>query len=165
MNKGLEALEKIDLTIQYKSFSKKELATYLECCEIIKKELKQAEENEKLLKVFKNALTIEHHEYPTIEHDDNEDIMSCFVKELYTIRQNELEKDMHKALRKWVLKNAFPKELKALEIIKRTAMKLVSLEDDTTICKKGRYAFYDSELYQSVDLTKEEYDLLKEVLL
>ena len=57
------------------------------------------------------------------------------------------------------------KELKALEIIKRTAMKLVSLEDDTTICKKGRYAFYDGELYQSVDLTKEEYDLLKEVLL
>ena len=56
------------------------------------------------------------------------------------------------------------KELKALEIIKRTAIKLVSLEDDTTICKKGRYAFYDNELYQSIDLTQEEYDLLKDVL-
>lgn len=53
---------------------------------------------------------------------------------------------------------------KVLEILKRTALRLVSLEDETTICKKGRYAFYDGELYGSVDLTKEEYDLLKEVL-
>lgn len=55
-------------------------------------------------------------------------------------------------------------ELKAFEIIKRTAMKLISLEDDTTICRKGRYAIYDNELYQSIDITKEEYELLKEVL-
>ncbi len=57
------------------------------------------------------------------------------------------------------------KKLKALEIIKRTAMKLVSLEDsESGICFNGRYAIYDNELYQSIDITKEEYDLLKEVL-
>ena len=56
------------------------------------------------------------------------------------------------------------KELKALEIIKRTALKLVSLEDETTICPKGGYAFYDGELYQYEELTKDEFDLLKEVL-
>ena len=62
-------------------------------------------------------------------------------------------------------KEIIEKQLKALEIIKRTALKLVSLEDDTTICRKGRYAFYDSELYLSEDVTKEEYNLLKEILL
>ena len=57
------------------------------------------------------------------------------------------------------------KDLQALEIIKRTAMKLVSLEDsESGICVNGRYAIYDNELYQSIDITKEEYDLLKEVL-
>lgn len=60
--------------------------------------------------------------------------------------------------------SSIEKELKAFEIIKRTALKLVSLEDDTTICKKGRYAFYDAELYGSKDLTKDEFDLLKEVM-
>ena len=64
----------------------------------------------------------------------------------------------------------FPKEcvivekaLKALEILKRTALHLVSLEEET-IDNTPTYAFYDAELFSSVDLTKEEYDLLKEVL-
>lgn len=60
--------------------------------------------------------------------------------------------------------NTIEKELKALEIIKRTALKLVSLEDETTICPKGGYAFYDGELYQYEKLTKDEFDLLKEVM-
>jgi hypothetical protein len=61
--------------------------------------------------------------------------------------------------------NAIEKELKAFEIIKRTALRLVSLEDETTICPKGKHAFYDGELYQYEELTKDEFDLLKEVLL
>lgn len=55
------------------------------------------------------------------------------------------------------------KALKALEILKRTALHLVSLEEET-IDNTPTYAFYDAELFSSVDLTKEEYDLLKEVL-
>ena len=50
---------------------------------------------------------------------------------------------------------------KILAIIKNKVMPLVNLEDDTTICRKGRFAVYDNELYQSEDLTQEEYDLLK----
>ena len=61
--------------------------------------------------------------------------------------------------------NTIEKDLKALEIIKRTAMKLVSLEDsESGICCKCRYAIYDNELDESIDITKEEYDLLKEIL-
>ena len=147
--KALEALKRI------KPYADSSIDGELD---IIEKELKQAEENEKLLKVFKSALTIEHHEYPTIEqHNDSEDVMSYLVKELYTIRQSELEKDMRKALREWVLKNAFPKELKALEIIKNTGVLSIS----ETI--GGNH--YIETMADTIGITKENYDLIKEVLL
>ena len=52
------------------------------------------------------------------------------------------------------------KELKVLEIIKDKVMNsfLVSLESD-----RG-YRIYDAEGYEYIEITKEEYDLLKEVL-
>ena len=84
----------------------------------IEKELKQAEENEKVLNICKNALTIEHHDLSMADlHDDSEDIVAYFVRQFFTIKQNELDKSLRQSLREWVLKNAFPKELKALEII------------------------------------------------
>lgn len=52
------------------------------------------------------------------------------------------------------------KELKALEIIKKHPM--FYLHDDLP---QGTYRMYDCELYSHYDLTKEEYHLLKEVLL
>ena len=54
------------------------------------------------------------------------------------------------------------KKLKALEIIKEKVMPLVSL-DEGELCK-GHYRVYDGELYMHTELTKEEYDLLREVL-
>lgn len=53
--------------------------------------------------------------------------------------------------------------VKALKIIKEKVMSLVSL-DDGKICN-GHYRVYDGELYMHNELTKEEYDLLKEVFL
>ena len=50
------------------------------------------------------------------------------------------------------------KELKVLEIVKKSVAELVVLDDLT-------HAVYDNEFYQSIHLTQEEYDLLKEVLL
>ena len=174
MSKGLEALHhpriktaKVDISaegkhdIAYMFFDDTKQYTAIE------KELKQAEENEKLLKVFKDALTIEYHEYPTIEqHNDNEDVMSYLVKELYTIRQSELEKNMRKALRKWVLKNVFPKELKALEIIKPFLKNIRIVKNE-----KGQYEVLidvinsDRPLVIARINSQEEYELLKEVLL
>ena len=54
---------------------------------------------------------------------------------------------------------AIEKELKALEIIKKCPM--FSLHDDMP---QGTYKMYDCELYSHYDLTKDEFDLLKEVL-
>jgi hypothetical protein len=54
------------------------------------------------------------------------------------------------------------KSLKALEIIKEKVMPLVNL-DEGELCK-DHYRVYDGELYMYTELTKEEYDLLKEAL-
>lgn len=51
------------------------------------------------------------------------------------------------------------KELKAFEIIKKHPM--FYLHDDLP---QGTYRMYDGELYSHYDLTKEEYDLLAEVM-
>lgn len=93
---------------------------YLVLKEVIKKALEKGKENEKMVGIFKNALTIEHHDLPMVDpHDDSEDIVAFFVRQFFTIKQNELDKELRKALREWVLKNAFPKELKALENISK----------------------------------------------
>lgn len=52
-------------------------------------------------------------------------------------------------------------KLKALEIIKDKIMPLVNL-DDGELCE-CHYRVYDNELYGHTELTKEEYDLLKEI--
>lgn len=105
------------------------------------------------------------------EYPSEGDTLWSQYSESFSIIEKELKdyeetkKELKQVMKDYQdLGNSCYKELKALEIIKRTALKLVSLEDDTTICRKGRYAFYDNELYKSEDLTKEEYDLLKEVL-
>ena len=52
------------------------------------------------------------------------------------------------------------KKNRLLEIIKKSAMRLVSLEiDDYGDGKK--YRVYDAELYGHIDITEEEYKLLK----
>lgn len=56
------------------------------------------------------------------------------------------------------------KKLQALESIKEKVMPLVDLDYEPE--RKGReYRVYDNELYLYTDLTQEEYELLKEVLL
>lgn len=56
------------------------------------------------------------------------------------------------------------KKLKALAIIKEKVMPLTMLEDKTAY-KENCYRVYDNEGYEYNDLTKEEYGLLKEVLI
>jgi len=130
MSKVLDALEKLIDRANHDEYvfrgdtniekAQKFLDENNEYKETIEKELKEKEENEKVLNVFKNALTIEHHDLSmVVPQDDNEDIVAYAFKTLTTIRQNELDKSLRKALREWVLKNAFPKELKDLEFIKK----------------------------------------------
>ena len=133
--------------------------------EIIEQALTELEETKKINEIFKNAITIKHtgiHCEEKLDHTKDTFIYS--IQPICEVIQNNIEKELKKQLREWVLKNAFPQELKALEIIKEKVMPLVSLEDEDSICKPNQYRVYDNELYQSTALTKEEYDLLKEWL-
>ena len=111
-----------------------------------------------MLNVFKNALTIERKPVNNIYSfkKDRENSISSFVSEIIEIKQNELDEKLRKSLREWVLKNAFPKELKALEIIRKKHIHkcvLDTLEQDFNLIEvKGK------------DITQKEYNLLKEVL-
>lgn len=123
---------------------------YCEEYETIKKELK-------VLETFKHALTIEYKEQPLPTIDTSvDDYIFKQIKQEYTIIQNELDQRLRNSLKERVLKNAFPKELKALLIIKATGILRVfeTLGNERTL----------ESMIDSVKLTKEEYDLLKEVL-
>ncbi len=104
---------------------------YKEDLDTIEKELKQAEENERMLNVFKNALTIERKPINNIHafKKDRESRISALASEIIEIKQNELDKKLRKSLREWVLKNAFPKELKRLEELEK-AFDSLSKDDE-----------------------------------
>lgn len=150
MNKGLEALRRICLhLVAHDETQHKEFDEYVNA---IEKELEEAEENKKMLDIFKNALTVEYKPFSIEMQKESKDFVSLLCKNIATIRENELDKNLRAILKKWVLKNAFPKELKALEIL-----------------RKGNFEFGDKHsfhitLNSGITLTREEYDLLKEVL-
>lgn len=126
----------------------------------IEKTLKQAQEDKEMLNIFKNALTIERDIPPELEIKESEKGCSYVFKEAVKIHENRIEEMLKKSLRKWVLKNAFPKELKALEIIKEKNVKIDVLKYQSDV------VFYNMAVFEKEEkLTQEEYDLLKEVLL
>ena len=55
------------------------------------------------------------------------------------------------------------KAFKAIEIIKEKCPFFNLYSDEEGMCPKGHYRIYDNELYQFNELTKEEYEVLKEV--
>lgn len=137
----------------------------------IEKALEQAEENEKVLDIFKNALTIEHQPI-SVEPLDDKNFVGSLVRSISTIRTNELDKSLRETLRKWVLKNAFLKELKALEIIIEKEVNIQNFK----ICLSAKWEYElfeencsDNDEYNEMppykhSMTKEQFDLLREVL-
>ena len=106
-----------------RSFSKE----YKEDVKAVKKYLEEREELEekasfyeaenkqltKLVNIFKGALTLVHKPITFEETND----MSSLVRQCVEIKQNQLEETLRETLRDWVLKNACPKEYKALKEI------------------------------------------------
>ena len=162
-------------------------------CECIEQELKQAQKDKEMLDIFKNAITIERQIPPELEIKESEKGSSYVFREAVKIHENRIEEMLKKSLREWVLKNAFPEELKRLEELEKAfdalskddekAKKLLSLEIEKNrafeIIKDKQVNCYD--IINSVDykhylvlmknydkswlLTQEEYDFLKEELL
>lgn len=155
-SKGLEALK------EYRNQQQGVCVHADDYLAIIEKELKQAEEDKETLDIFKNALTIERKPINNINafKKDRESCISGLVGEIIEIKQNELDEKLRKSLREWVLKNAFPKELKALEII--TNLFDIKIIGDYLIAQKGDVCIVENlKLRQSQEII----NLLKEVLL
>lgn len=183
MSEGLEALKRITL----KDFILNNDSS-LNDIKIIEKELKQAQEDREVLNVFKNALTIKHTYVFPEEQKSSDDTFSYACRYLLEITQNDIDEKLRKSLREWVLKNAFPEELKDKE---KQDHYIKTLEDrlnnaETTYSRYKRVLqlsiskqvnwkllawskkleeYNDNVLDISMKLIKEEYDLLKEVLL
>lgn len=134
-------------------------------CDLVKpiyQALTELEETKKINEIFKNAITIKHtgiHCEEKLDHSKDTFIYS--IQPICDVIQNNIEEELKRQLREWVLKNAFPQELKVLEIIKNKNFDLFYLQDSKDLemyndaCDHFRNLCY---------LTQEEYDLLKEWL-
>lgn len=154
MNEGLEAFENIlnQELIKPNKYRKtiKDIASVGQVIEV-EKELEQAQEDKKVLDIFKNSLTIEHCPISIEPLKDGEDFVGSLFRNITTIRTNELDKNLRETLRDWVLKNAFPKEIKALN-------EILSLYD-----KWLGNEMSDFEFFTLLTEIKDKYGLSKEV--
>ena len=100
--------------------------------------------------------------------DASEDIFEYSVRTLIEIKHSELNKELKKELREWVLKNAFLKELKTLEIIKNKEVDTKYLIRLWKTCEKSdKDILWKFNWYIRLEenkLTQKEFNLLKEML-
>lgn len=165
-SRGLEALERI---IRYNDL-RNPVRGQIGLVDLIETELKEKEQQDSVLKTLKEVIAFAK-KLPDIEFDDDGNIQGIFGAVGMNI-QRQIENKKRELLRKWVLETCFPKELKALEIIKEKTLNV----NDLYWLKNGNYKEYrknleilysgvEEEHLQKILKTKEEYDLLKEVLL
>jgi len=111
-------------------------------CEGIEKELEEKEEQDNIIKIIKEVICF-NRTMSTPKKDEQGNV--SFIQEVSLKLQRQLENKERELFRNWVLKECFPKELKALEIIKNNKdMRIAVLSS----CTKW-----------------DEYELLKEELL
>lgn len=122
---------------------------------IIETALKEKEQQDNALKTLKEVIAFAK-KLPDIEFDDNGNIQGIFGAVGMRV-QRQMENKERELLRKWMLETCFPKELKALEIIKSKRVNVRCLMSGWSL---GKYNSYKTH----IELTQEEYDLLKEAL-
>ena len=167
MSKELEALERIkEFYPQWRLSNRKDF-------NLIETALKEKENQDSVLKTLKEVIEFRK-TLPQIKpnKDNGFDILSSVGLHI----QRDIENRERELLRQWVLETCFPKELKALEIIKEKNIDVGYFREDFI---KNNYGFsfyeeyYDNYHYGTDEccmkyrgemLTKEEFDLLKEVL-
>ena len=126
-----------------------------ERCHVIETSLKEKEQQDNVLKVLKEVIKFAT-TLPYIEpnKDNGFDIMSGIEINI----QRVIENKERKLLRQWILETCFPKELKALEIIKKKEVNVF------IFLHSGDLETYNDMVEDNRKLTQEEYDLLKEIL-
>lgn len=156
MSKELEALESLfcagRLDLDY-VLNGKQNKDY----KIIETALKRLEQQDDMLKILKEVIGFKI-ALPYIEPniDNGFDIMSAVGINI----QRSIENKERELLRQWVLETCFPKELKALEIIKEKGVNVGLLSRCANAERYNKGICYEPRY-----LTQEEFDLLKEALL
>ena len=137
--------------------------------EIIEQALTELEETKKINEIFKNAITIKHAGINFEEKlDQSKDTFIYSIQPICEVIQNNIEKELKKQLREWVLKNAFPQELQILEVLKEH---FVNRDNDTSGIYFEKHLGYYEPYYQiklkdgiKLTLTETEFNLIKEWL-
>ena len=131
---------------------------------IIETALKEKEQQDGVLKILKETIEFNIQE-PKMEVKENGEI-SLLSRIGMSLRKqlNEKEREL---FREWVLKECFPEELKALEIIKNRKVDVPYIienpEEENVIWYNTRFMGVSCEGWRM--LTQEEYDLVRKVLL
>ena len=134
---------------------------HAEAVDIIWKALKEKERQDAIINALKETIAYET-SYPETRIDEEG---NTSVAQAVALRQlKDLEERKRKMLRDWILRECFPKELKALEIIKE---KRVFIEEFLQSDDLEEYNDYVEEQgrYDEDKLTQEEFDMLKECLI
>ena len=160
MSKELEALERIG-KLKVKGLRVKPTKTIVSDYNdyfIIETALIEKEQQDGVFKILKEIIEFSQM-LPHIEpnKDNGFDIMSAVGINI----QRDIENKERELLREWVLKTCFPKELKALKIIKEKGIVVQFIKETNSV---EQYNAVISGLLLK-PLTQEEYKLLKEVLL
>ena len=152
MNKALKALKRI------RSCLRTRIDECDEDLDIIETVLKKIEEQDGVIQILKDVISFSKTlPYIKPNKEGGWDIMSAVEINI----GRDIENKERELLRQWVLKECFPKELKALEIIKEKGIILQFIKETYTEDQ------YNAGVFGTLvkELTPEEYGLLKEELL
>ena len=124
--------------------------------DIIETALKNYEKQDNLIKIIKETIEfgIKDNKVEVSEKGD-----ASLSGTIGLILRKELDKKERILFRDWILETCFPRELKALEIIKRKGIDINALR------RANNCAEYNSMAKSCIGYTQEEYDLVNEVLL
>lgn len=146
MSKGIRQFNRaLTYANTNRSFSKE----YKADVKAVKKYLKEREELEdkasfyeaenkrleKLVNIFKNAITIIHKPMEVKVFDPSNQAVSMLAQTLTELRANQLDIRLRDTLRQWVLENACPLECKALK-------EIIALHNDWLAYQKSDYEFF-----------------------
>lgn len=126
----------------------------------IRKALKEKEKQDAIINMLKETIA---YETSLPETRIDEEGNTSFVQKVVLRQMKDLEERKRKLLRGWILRECFPKELKALEIIKKEPMfpMYVEMYENAYEMIIDRPGF---AVNQSAEELQEEFDLLKEEL-
>lgn len=174
MNKELEALQEVRQQLTYyKEYAKEKLPTKAEqidaSCEeelnLIKTTIKEKKQQDQIINTIKEIIRFNAPE-PEFEVDEDGSLRSIFGR-VYLELKREITNNERELFRNWILETCFPKEFKALQIIKdknvnvRAFKKVLLMEQNDDVKLRS----YNSQNHRyEDDLTQEEFDLLKDVL-